>query len=123
MLENLLRALSAGIFGEEYSYVVRGATAKCSQGTDPGVLNLPTCHGVYSRGKPVMNVADHASGANIGCFGFCKLTGSQCVPQTPEKWTDGKEDVLVDNEPALLSKSRLVCTASGIITIDKDGQD
>lgn len=124
MMLALLQALTMGLFSPEYSYVVRGATLKCSQGTDPGILNLPLCHGVYSLNKPVMNVADHVPGVNIGCFGFCKAAGGdECVPQTFSKWTDGKHDVLIDNEHALLSRSQLVCNRSGIITIEKDGQD
>lgn len=120
----LLQVLAMGLFSPEYSYVVRGATLKCSKGTDPGILNLPLCHGVYSLDKPVMNVADHVPGVNIGCFGFCTAAGGGlCVPQTTSKWTDGKHDVLIDNEHALLSKSQLVCNLSGIITIETDGQD
>ncbi|MFW5436755.1 DUF4280 domain-containing protein [Paenibacillus apiarius] len=123
MFQFLLQALASGLFSTEHSYVVRGATVKCSMGTDPGVLNLPECHGVYSKGKPIMNIADHIPGQHIGCFGFCDTLGGLCVPQIDAKWTEGKVDVLIDHEPALLSKSKLSCANKGIITIDQDGQD
>ncbi|MED1781417.1 DUF4280 domain-containing protein [Brevibacillus fortis] len=122
MLLPLLQLLAPKAHGE-YSYVVRGATVKCSEGTDTSFLNLPQCHGVYARGKPVMNIADNVVDANIGCFGICRDTGTVCTPMIANKWTDGKHDVLVENEPALLSKSELICTVKGIITIEKDGQD
>ncbi|MFW5433397.1 DUF4280 domain-containing protein [Paenibacillus apiarius] len=123
MLPFLLRALVSGLFSGEYSYVVRGATIRCDCGTDPGVLNLPTCHGVYIKEKPVMNITDSLPQSNISCFGFCKKTNDLCIPLICAKWTDGKEDVLLDNEPALLSKSKLTCLRGGVISIETDGQD
>ncbi|RJG21434.1 DUF4280 domain-containing protein [Paenibacillus thiaminolyticus] len=122
MLQGLLLSLASGLFSGEHSYVVRGATVTCSKGTDPGVLNLPEDHGVYIKGEPLMNIADHFPGEHIGCFGFCETSGGLCVPQIYEKWTGGKRDVLIDNEPALLSNSKLSCTSKGIISIEQDGQ-
>ncbi|GIP59573.1 MULTISPECIES: DUF4280 domain-containing protein [Paenibacillus] len=127
----LLRSLVLNLAEEDYSYVVRGAVLKCSQGSQPGVLNLPTCHGVYIKDQPLLNVADAVCGANIskiGAFGMCKLTWDICRPEIAPgmEWTDGKKDVLIDGEPALLSKSKLVCSCKdpgGIITIENDGQD
>lgn len=127
----LLRSLVLNLAKSDYSYVVRGAVLKCSQGSQLGVLNLPTCHGVYIKDQPLLNVADTACGANIseiGAFGVCKLTWNVCKPEIASglKWTDGKEDVLIEGEPALLSKSKLVCScknSGGIISIENDGQD
>ncbi|WP_028558686.1 DUF4280 domain-containing protein [Paenibacillus pinihumi] len=119
----LLQMLIKGLGQEEYSYVVREATLKCSEGTHPGMLNLPACHGVYILDKPVMNVADCVPVENVSCFGFCNKTPDYiCKPEFTEQWTDGKEDVLVGGQPALLSKSKLICKYSGIVTIEDDGQ-
>lgn len=119
----LLQLIAAGMGSPEYSYVVRGATLQCSNGTDPGVLNMPTCHGVYIKDQPVMNVADTVVDANISVFGFCKSTQALCTPEFCTKWSDGQEHVLLDQEPALLSKSKLVCSKyGGEITIVHDGQ-
>ncbi|MDU7473929.1 MAG: DUF4280 domain-containing protein [Paenibacillus macerans] len=131
-LQQLLMAYSFGALNEEYSYVVRGAELECDRGNRPGVLNLPLSHGVYVKGKPVMNIADCVCGpdaniSNVGAFGMCKLLNNICKPKIDfgSKWTDGKEDVLIEGEQALLSKSTLRCTCKspgGIITITNDGQ-
>lgn len=124
----ILQALVSGMLSGEYSFVTRGATLKCTQGTDPGVLNMMIDHGIYSQNEPLLNVADAVCGANIskeGAFGFCKVTGDVCKPTIPfgSKWSDGKEDVLIEGEQALLSKSTLVCSCGGMISIEQDGQE
>lgn len=118
----LLQALMSGMLEGEHFYVVRGAVLKCSEGSDPGVLNLPTSHGVYIKDQPVLHVMDAVPIDNISHFGFCKKTGGVCEPLTCGPWTDGKKDVLIDEQPALLSQSQLMCTTGGTITIDQDGQ-
>ncbi|MWC30010.1 DUF4280 domain-containing protein [Paenibacillus sp. MMS18-CY102] len=124
MLSLLLQMLLSGIAGGEHSYVVRGATLKCSNGTDPGVLNLPMCHGVYIKDASVMNIKDCLPITNISTFGICKETGDFCQPAfcNPAQWSSGKEDVLLDEEPALLNNSTLTCLNKGIISIENDGQ-
>ncbi|WP_081949386.1 DUF4280 domain-containing protein [Paenibacillus durus] len=132
LLPILLRALVLGVLGEEYSYVVRGATLQCSQGTYPGVLNAMYSHGIYIKDKPVLNVADAIPGAHISkeyAFGLCERKyGLPCKPEIAfgTKWTHGKENVLIEGEHALLSKSTLICSCpggGGIISILDDGQN
>lgn len=133
LLPAILRSLIANVLGGEKSYVVRGAVLKCDQGNHPGVLNLPLSHGVYIKDKPLLNIADKICGANaniseIGAFGLCKLTNDICKPEIAfgSKWTDGKEDVLIEGEPALLNTSKLICSckgSGGVISIEDDGQD
>ncbi|MEK4059753.1 MULTISPECIES: DUF4280 domain-containing protein [Paenibacillus] len=148
LLPMLLSALVQGALKGEQSFVVRGAVLKCSMGTDPGVLNTMFSHGVYIKSKPILNIDDAVSGVNISkvnAFGFCKLKAAPCEPviTLASKWTGGKEDVLIDGAPALLSDSRLVCSCpgldslaigaqvpplpsvggGGIISITDDGQD
>lgn len=145
----LIKALAQGALSGEHSYVVRGAKLQCSQGTDPGVLNMMYSHGVFIKDKPVLNVDDAICGANISkinAFGLCKLKqGLPCEPEIAfgSKWTGGKEDVLIEGAPALLNNSTLMCSCQGvqeaiasffgadstgsggggIITITDDGQD
>ncbi|GIO33472.1 MULTISPECIES: DUF4280 domain-containing protein [Paenibacillus] len=144
-LPMLLKALAQGVLNGEHTYVVRGAKLECSQGTNPGVLNAMYSHGVYIKNKPVLNVEDAVCGANISkiyAFGLCKLKmGLPCEPEIAfgSKWTGGKEDVLIEGAPALLSNSTLMCScksvgesissffggdsaSGGIISIVNDGQ-
>lgn len=62
--------------GEEiqFPYLVRGAELYCSCGTHKRKLNLPTCHGVYTNGKPMMHEEDCEVGddKNIPSFGICQ---------------------------------------------------
>ncbi|MNJ50970.1 hypothetical protein D3C77_462620 [compost metagenome] len=63
---------------------------------------------------------------NISTFGFCKAPGNEgapCEPLTCQKWQYGKDDVLIDEEPALLDSSTLTCTKGGTISIVSDGQE
>lgn len=116
----LIKALAQGALSGEHSYVVRGAKLQCSQGTDPGVLNTMYSHGVYIKDKPVLSVDDAICGANISkmnAFGLCKLKqGLPCEPEIAfgSKWTGGKEDVLIEGAPALLSNSTLMCSCTGV---------
>ena len=123
LLPMLVKALMSGCMNGEFTYVVRGAEISCSEGSDPGVLNLPLSHGIYIKEQPVMNVADVIPLDNVGRCGFCKKDGSVCEPDTFfNKWSQGKEDVLVEGEAALLSRSELICRKGGIIKIEMDGQ-
>ncbi|WP_046214885.1 DUF4280 domain-containing protein [Paenibacillus wulumuqiensis] len=121
----LVQALAMNVLGGDDSYVSRGAMLKCSQGTDPGVLNLPIDHGVYVHDpeKPLLNVADAicAPNGNIsseGAFGFCKVTGSLCKPviNFGTKWSNGQTNVLIDGEHALLTRSTLPCACQPVVT-------
>ena len=45
-----------------------------------------------------------------------------CTPIFYKRWIDGKEDVLIDGEPALIGKCTLCCAYGGTITIQTSGQ-
>jgi hypothetical protein len=105
------------------SYVVRGAQMRCSLGSMPSRLNLPKCHGVYLKDKPQINIMDHKPFYNIRSFETCKGRKGPCVPSTPSPWVEGKDDVLIDRQPALLNTSILFCTNGGTIRIADDGQE
>ena len=57
----------------EYSYVVRGASIYCTCGSHGRKLDMPVCHGTYTREKPNMHERDCQVGlnANIPPFGAC----------------------------------------------------
>lgn len=116
-----IRLNSAQLLAQAPTYVVRGAELTCSEGTLPSSLNLPQSHGVYIKDKPLMNVTDCVAEKNIGLFGFCKKTDDVCQPELCGIWSDGKEDLLIDEQPALLDRATLICSLGGIISIAKDG--
>ncbi|OAB35931.1 DUF4280 domain-containing protein [Paenibacillus glacialis] len=117
----IISLISAGLFAEAETYVVRGAELTCSEGTYPTSLNLPRSHGVYIKEKSVMNTTDCVVEKNIGLFGFCKKTGTVCQPELCGIWSKGKKDLLIDEHPALVDSANLTCVLGGIISIAKNG--
>lgn len=59
--------------GEQYPYVVRGATIYCTCGSHTRKLDMPVSHGSFIRDKAMMNQADCKVGIdkNIPPFGAC----------------------------------------------------
>jgi hypothetical protein len=106
----------------DISYVFRGATLECNKGSTPSLLDMPCSHGVYREEKAQVNIQDYIPMVNIMPFGVCSITDGPCTPATAP-WVDGKNDVLVENQPALLSKSTTSCSVGGKIRIVKDGQE
>lgn len=109
---------------EEFSYVVRGAMLRCACGSHPNMLNLPTSHGMYIKGQPLMNVSDSKVDDNISTFGVCEARDKPCEPEVHMEWVNGKPDLLVEGKPALLSCSYVNCVhhENGIIYVEDDGQ-
>lgn len=125
--------------GEQKSYVVAGAILSCSKGDKPNRLKMPFSHGVYIQNKAQMNIKDHVPNENIFPFGKCcsmqnptvasataanngVLTPMPCTPMTTMPWIMGKDDKLIEGQPALLNKSMLSCLYCGVIKIEDDGQ-
>jgi len=104
------------------SYVFRGATLECDKGNKPSLLDMPCSHGVYRDGKPQVNIQDFKPMVNIMPFGRCSKRNGPCKPDTAV-WIGGKEDVLVEGQPALLDNSKTTCAVGGKIKIIKDGQE
>jgi hypothetical protein len=106
------------------SYVVRGAKTSCSKGTSPSQLDLPRCHGVYIQDKPQLNIMDYQPCSNIMPFGSCMRPGMPpCTPSISGPWTSGKENVLIEDQQALLNTSINFCVQGGVIKITDDGQE
>ena len=119
--------------GSVYSYVVEGAILKCSCGDGTSYLSLPVHHRIYIKNIPQANVKDYSVPLNFESFGLCQcmanpaVQASQakkapCITVTQSPWINGKDDVLLDEAPALLNKSTLMCMYGGIISIEDDGQ-
>lgn len=126
--------------GPSYSYVCSKAKIKCTNGDKISTLTVLPSRTIWLYGQPQGNISDHISMVNIAPCGKChttaypptgsataanhgKLTPMPCVPNTPFPWMNGKNDVLLKGEPALISTSKLKCIYGGTITITFDGQE
>lgn len=121
------------------SYVCSKAKIRCSCGDRIALLTVQPTRAIWLTGQPQANITDHKPMVNIAPFGLChttkypptgsataaahgKLTPMPCVPNTLFKWMGGKNDVLLQGEPALLKSSTCKCIYGGTITIVFDGQ-
>ncbi len=121
------------------SYVCSKAKIKCSFGDKISTLTVWPDRTIWLTGEPQANISDHIPLRNIAPFGKChtvtypatgaataanqgKLTPMPCVPNTPFPWMNGKNDVLLKGQPALLKTSSCRCVYGGIITLIYDGQ-
>lgn len=121
------------------SYVCSKAKIKCSCGDKISTLTVFPDRTIWLTGEPQANISDHISMRNIAPFGKCHttaypatgaataanhghLTPMPCVPNTPFPWMNGKNDVLLKGQPALLKSSSCRCVYGGVITFTYDGQ-
>ena len=122
------------------SYVVEGATLKCSFGDKESKLKIPATRKFYINGKSQANIMDFKPKINITSFGDCsslanpavasataanngRLQKMRCIaPAIAMQWMNGKTDVLIENFPALLNTCNALCMFAGRITITDDGQ-
>lgn len=103
------------------SYVVDGATLKCSKG---GTCKLKVAPGrnTFIQGKPQANVNDYTT-KNIPKFNFCSIPKHhQCRLSLQGPWKSGKNDVIIEGAPALMHKSKIKCAKGGVISIQKHNQ-
>ncbi len=94
---------------------------------------------VYLHGENMANIMDHKPMINIKPFGQCKslanptvaaataanmgkLQPMPCIPNTVSPWMNGKTDVLVKMQPALMNPCKLTCMWAGMIEITNEGQ-
>lgn len=114
------------------SYVVVGATLSCTQGDQTSKLSTPYSHGVFLRGKPLLNIMDYKPYVNILPFGLCCSSQNPgvvaangpvpCTPMITMPWINGKDDQLIEKFPALINKSTNMCIYCGTIRVEDDGQ-
>ncbi|UHA74778.1 DUF4280 domain-containing protein [Paenibacillus sp. 481] len=126
-----------------HQYVVRGASMKCDCGSHRRKINLPTSHGSYVNGQPMMNESDCKPVDNISHFGICTgaknqsgaviyliaeetgatISGKPCLPAILSNWMKVKENAKVEQKAALTTQSELLCELGGLITFLSNGQD
>ena len=103
------------------SYVVDGATLKCSLG-GTCTLKVPPGRKTFIQGKPQANVDDYST-KSIPKFSFCSIPKSKrCTPSLRGPWKNGKNDVIIEGAPALMHKSKIMCGRGGVISIQKHNQ-
>jgi hypothetical protein len=119
--------------------VCMGATLQCSFGAAPSKLVVLPLNRVLTSNKPAANIMDHKPFVNILPFGMCSsmsnpavasatsaamgvLTPMPCTPMTSAPWTPGASNVMIANQPALDTPSKLVCSFGGSISIQEAGQ-
>jgi len=134
--------------GENY-YIVHGAKMCCTCGSNSTRINLPTCHGVYTRDKAFMNEGDCVFEKNISMFGICQVGegetvgfvsdlnvegfcqegepvfGPACKPTLASNWEGTHSVTKIDGKPALTLESHLPCHtgAGGDIWFMTNGQE
>jgi hypothetical protein len=119
--------------------VCMGATLQCSFGAAPSKLVVLPANKVMTSNVPAANIMDHKPNVNIMPFGMCSsmanpavaaatsaamgvLTPQACTPMTMAPWVPGAPTVLIANQPALDTPSKLICSFGGSISIQDAGQ-
>jgi hypothetical protein len=124
------------------SYVVEGATLKCSCGSQTSKLKLPRNSKITINQIKQATVADYHANVNILPFGQCnsiknpqvkkateanhgRLTPQPCQPVILSPWNNEKGNVINDDDANLLNTSTLRCKwhkENEKIEISDDGQ-
>lgn len=119
--------------------VCMGAMLKCSFGMAPSSLVVLPVNKVMTSYVPAANIMDHKPMVNIMPFGACQsmanpqvaaataaamgvLTPMPCIPMTSSPWVPGAPTVMLANQPALDTPSKLMCNWGGVIEITQAGQ-
>ncbi len=119
--------------------VCMGAMLKCSFGMAPSSLVVLPVNKVMTSYVPAANIMDHKPMVNIMPFGACQsmanpqvaaataaamgvLTPMPCIPMTSSPWVPGAPTVMIANQPALDTPSKLMCNWGGVIEITQAGQ-
>jgi len=119
--------------------VCMGATLQCSFGAAPSKLVVLPLNRVMTSNVPAANIMDHKPFVNILPFGTCSsmanpavasataaamgvLTPMPCTPMTSAPWVPGAPTVMIANQPALDTPSKLICSFGGNISIQEAGQ-
>ncbi len=112
--------------------VLNGALLKCSFGAAPSSLTVLPKNMVSGDGVPAATIMDNIPNTNIMPFGACSAPSNPqviaaqgapqpCVPMTTAPWAPGSATVLIKNNPALNSSSKLICNWAGVIEVNNPG--
>lgn len=121
------------------TYVCSTAQMQCTMGSAPSALTVLPVRTIFLCSKPMANISDNQPMVNIAPFGMCQslanpqvaaatsaamgtLTPQPCIPNTTSPWLNGKTDLLLKGQPALLNTCRLMCNWAGNISLTSNGQ-
>lgn len=121
------------------TYVCGTAQMQCNMGSTPSVLSVLPVRTILLSNKPMANISDNQPMVNIASFGLCRslanptvasatsaamgaLTPMPCIPNTTSPWLNGKTDLLLKGQPALLDNCQLICNWAGNIKLNSNGQ-
>ena len=115
-----------------------GAICTCSFGAVPCPITVNSQQSVFTSNMIVATIFDNTP-ANIATLGMSSsmakpavstattaalgvLTPQPCTPMIQTNWVMGSNRVLIENKPALLQNSRLMCMWGGMIQITQPAQ-
>lgn len=121
------------------TYVVKGAEMECTCGDAKSSLDIPRDHGVFINDTAQANAQDYIPMINIKPFGKCSslanptvaaataaalgaLQAMPCVPAIVSPWAGTKTGLMINNAPAVVTSSKLLCAWCGTVSITDDGQ-
>ncbi len=119
--------------------VCMGAQLQCTFGVAPSALVVLPQNRVLTSNVPAANIMDNKPFLNIVPFGMCNcpgnpavaaataaamgvLTPMPCTPMTSAPWAPGCPTVMIANQPALDTPSKLMCSYGGVISVVQAGQ-
>lgn len=107
------------------SIVSAGATLSCTLGTSTSKLEIPGKYGSGVHGKTPGVISDRIVNKNIMPFNMCTKTipPVPCSPVICMDWVNGKKDIKIKNEMALIDICIVPCMMGGIIKIVSSGQE
>jgi len=121
-------------------FICKGSKLKCSMGDAQSDFNIVhPAKPVYLHGENMANIMDNKPMTNIKPFGKCRslanptvaaataanrgcLKPMPCIPNTVTPWMNGKTNVLVKMQPAVMNNSKLNCMWAGVIETVDTGQ-
>lgn len=121
-----------------FATVATKVQCQCTFGDAPTPLNVVDPTRPMAGNMPMANIMDNKPMVNIMPFGTCKslanptvasatsaamgvLTPMPCVPVIAAPWAPGSPTVMVCNQPALNSNSKLMCNWAGVIQLVPPG--
>lgn len=104
------------------SYVIDGATLKCSAGTKTTNLLVPKSNLSSLQGKKQATIIDNSPNVNILPFGTCKKSNSPCSPKIKFNWINSKSNFVIGGSQVITKDSCLACLNGGVISIGNTGQ-
>ncbi len=120
-------------------YVCSGAKMKCTMGSSQSSLIVLPTRTIMLHGSYMGNIMDFKPMVNITPFGMCRslanpvvaaataanlgrLQPMPCIPNTVSPWMNGKTDVILKGQPAMLNNCKLMCMWAGNISLCDSGQ-